>query len=1703
MKNIEDIYELSPTQQGMLFHCLSSPGSGVYHEQFCYALEGDLDYRRFKHAWQKTAQRHAVLRSSIVWKESEKLLQVVRRRVKLPCRLGDLSGRPEAVQKDRLQAYLEADRRKGFDFETAPLTRVALFRVGSREHWMVWSFHHMLLDGWSVPIVLRDLFAFYEAGIRRRRLQLPPARPYRDYISWLQKQDLSEAKAFWQESLAGFTSPTRLGSEEQSGEEEGVEVEPGQIPLRLSREETQALQASARRLQVTLNTLVEGAWALLLGRYTQSRDVVFGVTVSGRPAELEGMESMVGLFINTLPARVQIPPQALCRDWLRDLQAWQAKARAYEYTPLLQVQKWSPVPAGRPLFEAVLVFENYFVGKVGPARKSSLTTRHLRTAEKMSYALSAVVDPGEELGLRILFDPARFEADFAERMAGHLRCALEGLASAQPEQRLHQVPLLTPSEVRRLLDWSRRPGAWERLGEERLAGLYAKANGNGRRVFVASADQQMVPLGVPGQVCCGGSSLVPGFPGRPRLTALQFVPDALSGEAGMRLFQSGIQARCLPGGEVEPLEGDSGFESGFGEASPHLGEGSGKRLVAYAVLEEDQADSRQAELRAFIRRRLPEYMVPASFVFLDRLPRLANGKIDRAALPLPDWSRPDLEEGYSAPATPQEEVMAEIWSKVLGPERVGVYDDFFELGGDSILAIQITARAGQAGMALTPDQIFRHSTIAELSAHGFLNVEGEKAPQTEAEAKGEAVAESEFPLSGLSPSQIEGLRNRYPELEDIYALSPMQSDMVLHTLAVPDSRLGLMQFCWTLRGGFDAGLLEEAWRRVVARHAVLRTSFWWKEAEGLVQIVHRRVELPFRQLDWSGLAEAGRRSRLQSLLESDRRRGFAMDRAPLVRFSLALAGEQEAHLVWSFHHALLDGWCQSLILKEFVAHYRMLAKGLRLRLAQSAPYRGYIGWLQSRDASEAERFWRGKLRGFKQPTPIGGRRSLSGAGSASEPAELAEEVTEALSRLARRNRLTLNTLVQGAWAILLGFYSGVQDVVFGVTVSGRPTDLEGVESMIGLFINNLPARVQVHPESLLIPWLQQLQEDQLDMRRYEYASQSQIRQWSEVPPSRPLYESMLVFENYPARKVIQGRRRGLALRLSDHFGTGTSSPLSLFSEAAERLPLQLVYQRSRFGQPFAERMLKRLCGLLTELAGMSPQTRIADLSLWSEPRESVREGSFGSLGDETAAQIEAALLSHPAVSEALVVERAGSTAGPAWMAYLGSGTARTADPRQLRRYLRSKLPDIPPPSDIVVLPELPRLAEGGVDREALPPPEQSLGWSRRNTLVQDFAGQDVLEVQLAQIWEDVFDIRPIDPLDDFFELGGTSLLAVSLVSRIQQQLGYNLPLAVLFEGATIRGMAQQLRRMTRTDPWSALVPIKPGGSKRPFFAVHPAGGNLLNFTHLARRLDPERPFYGLQAVGLDGRQEPLERIEDMADHYIEKIRTVQPRGPYLLGGQSFGGYVAYEMACRLQRQGEEVALLALLETWSPLYRNRLILETAFPDEAAILSALARTAAVIYGRRFDLSAQEIRQAGAEGQLEYTLERIRRQGVMPAIGLEQTRRIMKVHQGAIRAGRSYRPPPYPGRITVFRAPVIERWLVELNKHPGFGDDELWWGWGGLSSQPLRVCTIPDSTHSNFILEPHVEVLARHLEECFREAEQEGSHAKPQSRKESPKR
>lgn len=836
------------------------------------------------------------------------------------------------------------------------------------------------------------------------------------------------------------------------------------------------------------------------------------------------------------------------------------------------------------------------------------------------------------------------------------------------------------------------------------------------------------------------------------------------------------------------------------------------------------------------------------------------------------------------------------------------------------------------------------------------------------------------------------------KVEAIYPLSPSQQGMLFETLAYPESGIHIEQMVLNLQGDLDQLAWERAWKFVIERHSILRTGFVWKNQDQPAQFVLQTVKIPLEKQDWQGLSPLHQEEKLANYLETKLHGGFNLTQVPIMKFALFQVAKDDYRFVWTFHHILLDGWSLGIILQEVLKSYSQLSRGQNLSLIPSHLYRNYISWLQQQHLSEAQTFWQGRLEGFTNPTSLGKSVSVDSYSVVEkiygqETAYLSASATTKLQSLVKENHLTLNIFLQGVWALLLSRYSGELDVVFGASVSGRPPDISGIESMVGIFINTVPIRCKIVPDASILYWLQEIQNQQLQQKSYEYCSQGQIHDWSELSTSLPMYESIFVLENYPVNESVeQFFNLNISLNKSFSVGAKTNYPLSILAIPASQLELTIIYNKHRFESPSIIQILEHFLNVLER-----------------------------------------------------IIER----------------------PEQ----------DLFSIKNIIPVDQIPEVKQ-----------EQKL---EKRYLPENFVlPRDPVEKKLAKIWSEILDMELVGVKDNFFDLGGHSILAFRLMANIETVFGKTFPLSTLFQGQTIEQLAAIIRQETDSISWSSLVPIQTGGKKTPFFCVPGGGGNVIYFSHLARYLDRDQPFYGLQAVGLDGVSEPYTKIEDIAAHYIKEIQSIQSHGPYLLGGHSFGSFVAFEMAQQLQKQNQEVALLAIIDNSAPMPENKI--RSLGWNDAMWLTFMGKFLGYLFGKELEVSYDALEQLTPDNQLNFLYKQLQQINFFPPE--TETKQINQLH-AFVRVFKanclfSYFPQEiYPTRIALFRGTddvpetIFSKETSEFLRPENMSVPAL--GWEPFSDGLVEIYEVPGD-HISMMAEPYVQVLAQKLMACIEQAQ-----------------
>ncbi len=1102
------------------------------------------------------------------------------------------------------------------------------------------------------------------------------------------------------------------------------------------------------------------------------------------------------------------------------------------------------------------------------------------------------------------------------------------------------------------------------------------------RVAVLDQRRQPVPLGVAGELYVGGDGVARGYLNRPELTAARFIADPTGQAPGVRFYQTGDVARFRSDGNLEYLGRIDqqvkirGYRIELGEVEAALAQHPAvhqaivvaredrpgdKRLVAYVVAQGDAPlDGR--EVRRFLGERLPGFMVPALVVVLDALPLLPNGKVDRLGLPPPEAVRPGG-VAFRRPATEREQAIAGVWEEVLGVSSIGVDEDFFALGGDSLAAARVAARLAQVLHVEIPlRDLFECPTVGALAR--------------EIERRAGAGESRRFAITPR-PSDGSPLPVSYGQ-ESVWFLHQVNPSGAIHNLPI----------ALRLEGELDEAALRRALDLIVARHEVLRTTFASVDGQPVLAVSPARG-IDLKIVDARTWPEPERANELFRQLMVEAGQPFDLTRDVMLRATLFRLGPAENVLLLVSHHVASDGWSTGVLLAELAALYRDYRAGNPPGLpALPFQYVDYARWQRAQVGDPANgsdyAYWRERLAG-RQPVwylptdhprePLM-RPDVLLLTSARQLLVIAPDLEDAIGRLGREAKVTPFMILLAAVAALLWQKGSQTDIVVGAPVARRyPAE---TEALIGFISNTLPLRVDLSGDPTIAELLQRVRASMVGGVEHQDLPFSAIVEAAGIrrdPRNPPLFSVMLNLEKLPPAPL---NFPGLNATLFD-VSTGVIA-LNLdiqFVDGPEGLRGWFDYPTELFAATTVQRMVEHLKRLLAAMAD-NPERRLSAL---------------------------------PAIDGGDRSHATGTVAAP---------------------------------------------VRGPAHSPTYRPPREGL------------------ERQIAAIWEDLLGIRRIGARDNFFDLGGDSLLALQVLARIEREIGTKLPVATFFWAPTIEEMAEALRQPGWRPPWSSLVPIHADGSLPPFFCVHGFGGGVLGYADLARALGPDQPVYGLQALGRDAWDVPQASIEAMAAHYISEIRAVQPTGPYYLGGYCAGATIAFEMAQEFHRDGSEVALLAVIEGEAPgpAYRNIALRPTWFLRFVANLP--------FWVRDFLLLSRPERRGRSRRRLGPLLGRFFGQrstsGALansvplqnlvdnPAGVPADLVSLLITHGEAFAA---YVPCPYPGLVSLFRT----------RRHPLFCSFDPTKGWASLSPHRVDVVIIPGA-HQNVLQPPHVGTLAARL-------------------------
>jgi amino acid adenylation domain-containing protein len=947
------------------------------------------------------------------------------------------------------------------------------------------------------------------------------------------------------------------------------------------------------------------------------------------------------------------------------------------------------------------------------------------------------------------------------------------------------------------------------------------------QVWVLNEALQPSPLGVPGELCIGGDGVTLGYLDRPELNADRFVADPFN--PGARLYRTGDRGRWRNDGLLEHLGRiDSqvkvrGYRIELGEIEAACNAVDGVAESVVAAREDHPGDVRlvaylrlapgavvdDETLRMHLARRLPDHMLPQHVVRLNAIPRLPNGKLDRRQLPAPELSQVAKSERVFARNETEALVLAAMES-VLSLPGLGVHDDFFAMGGHSLLAAKLTSRLNRELQLNLPLRTLFESPTAEKLALAV-----EQARDHDTAPRAPIVHREGRTAAPLTPMQ-----------ERVRFLEAMHPGRVVYN--TPSGH--------RLRGPMDLAAFEGALREVVQRQPVLRTCVA-PDPNGIDHVQHilESLEVTLPYVDLTPLMAAQREPELLRRMQSIIDTPFDLFEAPLFRVALYKLADEEHAFLFMPHHLIWDGWSFDLLYEELAAAYSARIAGRPSPLAPLAiTYGDYAewqaGWMRSPEFDAQIAYW--KQRYANAPTPVAPRtekprrRGMTGEGAA-EWVRIDTDLTERLRAVARRHDVTLNMLTMALYALMMSDVIGSQSVVLGMPVRGRL--MAELEPVMGFFNNLLPVSMTLDGTASLSSFLRLLKQDLLQVFSHQDVPFERLALEPEVASRSQagLYQALFSYQDARGRTRQWGELQHQTILV---FQKGATEDLGLWlMEVPNGLEGGFIYNADLYAAHTAVAFRQRYLEMLRRLVDDDPQT----LGELVEQRDSLAR---------------------------MVLQRL-SAAAP-------ESTLPVPAPRPLR----------------------------GAGSTSAPLSAQ--------------------EAAIAEIWASLLNIErsQIDPEDGFFELGGSSLMAMAALGMIEKKLGVVLPPSALVTAHTLRQLAKLLDKPA--EQHGSLVRIRDASGRSvrpPVFLVHDADGQTLLYRNLALRLHADHAVYGLQPLSGEGCAIRHTRTTDMAAHYVQEIRKVQPRGPYMLGGLCAGGVIAFEVALQLQALGESIGMIALID----------------------------------------------------------------------------------------------------------------------------------------------------------------------------------------------
>ncbi len=1711
-KNIEAIYPLSPLQKGILFDSLYAPDTLSYFVQIHFNLKNiNLDW--FKQAWLTVQQRHPVLRTLFVWEDQKQPLQVVLKQVELNWHVMDWQADKE--QSEKLSKFLEEDKKIGFKLNKAPLMRFNIIQLDAEKIHFIWSHHHIILDGWSFPIILQEVLTIYQILSQNQTPSLPVSPPFKGYIQWIQKRDIERAKAYWIKALGGVVAPTPLMINQKTNKLAFYKEQHFDFKNNIKDK----LQIFSREQRITLNTLAQASWALLLSAYSRHQDIVFGGMVSGRPAELQKVEIMVGLFANTIPVRVKINYQQIIKNWLQQLQSEQVEREEYSYQSLADIQQWCQISH---LFDSVVVTENFPLDASLTNKQQALCIENFQFSEHANTPLILIFSLHQNnLSIRIIYDENQFITNDIQRLFEHLSLILTYLL--ENKDKTVNIPiLLTETEQQQLTNWNNTHKNYPHAclhqfieyqvqkTPDSIAAIYennhltyrqlnAKANqlahylhdlGIQIEDFVGIYIERSLEMiiGLLG-ILKAGAAYVPLDPSYPTERIEFMLQDA----APPVLLTQQRLLDSLPICQTQIICLDSDWYKITQKSNKNLNLMIELDQLAYMIYTSGSTGKPKGAMNSHlaISNRLlwmqDAYQLTEKDNILQKTPFSFDVSVWEFFWPLLAgakliFAKPEghKDAAYLAQLIQQNQItilhfvpsMLQLFLQIENLEQCSTLRQVF-CSGEALpvdlqntffnvfpyVALHNLYGPTEAAVDVTywqckPNEIRHIVPIGKPISNIQIHILNNNLQTTPIGIAGE------LHIAGIGVAR--GYHNR-PELTaEKFIINPFAQGKLYKTgdLArwLPEGEieyLGRIDHQVKIRGfRIELGEIEA----VITQHPQINEC---------VVLVQEGCEIEDKQLVAFVVPAAEHDTNHETAYikqVSEIYHHTYGETNEITDFNIA--GWNSSYTAKAIPDAEMQEWVKFTVQRILALKPQYIVEigcGTGLLLSRIAPYcKAYLGL----DLSAAA---------------IAHVSQLQKSHPELNNVTLHQAAADDFNVIAGNNydTLVINSVVQ--------HFPSIQ---YFVNVLAQAIEMieDGGKIFIG-DIRNFKLLKTYHASV-------QLYQADCDTRLIALSEriEKQLAQEEELVIDPHFFAALQVqypriqhVEIYLKRGEFFNELTKFRFDVILHIGQKPECCTVEWQDWQVQWSLIAISEHLIQNQPknFGLRNISNL-RLVEEnilLQQLQQDKTIATFKAELDKTVGLNPEALYQLAEKLHYQIELSWLStdeqgrFSAVFKRADVEGLVDFAKPIvqsdYRIYANAPLQQSGIYQQnlitsLKQTLKKQLPDYMNPVHYVILEHIPLMPNGKIDRKALL--AMDVHAKRHHVTLQ--SARDEIEKQLIEMWQEILNIKPIGIKDNFFELGGHSLMAIRLVSKIQQQFNLNLPLATLFEAVTIAGLADVIRK--RVLDWRTVVKIQPDGHKPILYCVPGAGGNVLYYYELADVLGRERPFYGLQSKGLNGTDMPLLTVEAIAAHHIKHIKKVQPTGAYYLCGHSFGAYVAFEIARQLEQQGDIVQLLAILDLDATFYGGR-----AHPchhwDEMEWMLEYAQAAKRMTGKEIIVKKADLINLDSVGRYIYFKQQLEVVDVLPPnTAMQQFTAYINVFKANTLAMMQYHQPTVQlnTQIALFKTKmgIQNDENIEILQQPA-------WGWQQFSKHAVSVYDVPGD-HISMITPPHVTVLAEKL-------------------------